>query len=52
MIIPGGRGHGVMPGAGTFLRRVDQSERAIFFFNFHPRGVGVLGLEPRFASPH
>ena len=23
----GARGHGVMPGAGTFLRRVDQSER-------------------------
>ena len=39
----GAGGHGVMPGAGTFLRRVDQSERAIFFFNFHPRGVGVLG---------
>ena len=37
----GARGHGVMPGAGTFLHRVDQSERAIIFFNFHPRGVGV-----------
>ena len=27
-------GCGVMPGAGTFLHRVDQSERAIFFLNF------------------